>query len=86
MFTVNKKGDHIGFTLTFQNKASLSVQSSSSHQCTPGVSVELHAWGPSHERINLEDNNDVAGWVKVDSLPEFINKVKRWKPKEVTNG
>ena len=72
-----------GVTLTFANGARLSIQSSESHRCTPGNSVEVLAWGPNNERINLKGRSDLVGWVKVDDLPRLINKVKRWKPKEV---
>lgn len=72
-----------GATLTFANGARLSMQSSRFHRCTPGESLELHAWGPQLERVNLKGREDLVGWVRVDDLPRFINRVKRWKPKEV---
>jgi hypothetical protein len=69
-----------GVTFKFPNGASLSMQSSKSHRCTPGESVELHAWGPHRERVNLMGREDTVGWVRVEDLPFFIRKVKRWKP------
>jgi hypothetical protein len=89
-FRVNRSmfpgGSCEGATFTFPNGARLSIQSSKSHRCTPGESVELHAWGPRRERINLQGRSDTVGWVRVEDLPKFINKVKRWKPKEVVDG
>jgi hypothetical protein len=86
MFRVNRDGGTSGVTLTFANGASLSIQSSTSHMCTPGSSVEIHAWGPKRARLNLQGRKDIVGWVRMDDLPKFINKVKRWKPKEVQDG
>jgi len=77
-FKVNMK---TGVTFKFANGASLSLQSSEAHYCTPGYSVEAHAWGPNGERVNLFQRKDVLGWVTMGQIPALMNKVKRWKPK-----
>ena len=85
-FKVNKAGGIHGVTFQFANGASLSVQSSMSHHCTPGESVEVHAWGPKHERIGLRlrSGKDLEGWVRMDDLPAIMRRVKAWKPRGVT--
>ena len=68
---------------TFENGATLSMASAKGNYCTPDESFELHAWGPNKERINLKGRSETMGWVRPDGLPKYINKVRRWKPKEV---
>jgi hypothetical protein len=80
-FKVNEADGWEGVTFKFLNGASLSVQSSPSHMCTVGESVEVHAWGPNRERISLHQRRDVVGWVRVDDLPAIMRKVKAWIPK-----
>ena len=71
-----------GFSIRFQNGATISVQSSPRHYATEGFSAEVHAWGPNGERINLKGRQDVVGWVQPDDLAKLMGKVSRWKPKE----
>jgi hypothetical protein len=79
-FTVNQDGTN-GVTLKFANGASLSIQSRESSYCTPGHSVELHAWGPAGQHINVYGSHDLLGWVRMDDLPKYIRKVAAWRPR-----
>jgi hypothetical protein len=77
-FKVNSDGTQ-GVTLTFANGASLSIQSNPCNYCTPGESVELHAWGPEGQHVNVYGGKDTLGWVQVEHLPKYIRKVATWK-------
>jgi hypothetical protein len=81
-FKVNKgaKG-HEGVTLTFANGAHLSIQSSPTHYCTVGKSVEVHAWGPKQERVWFSEGCDLLAHVLIDQLPAIMQKVQAWRAK-----
>lgn len=83
------KGPHPGqegVAFVFANGVTLSIISNQGDLCTPGKNLELHAWGPNKERVNLKGRDDLVGWVRPDDLPGFIQRCKRWRPKEVPNG
>ena len=67
-----------GFTLSFENGNTISVQFSQFNYSDGETTAEVAAWDTDGEWINLSDNpgDDVVGWQTTDKVADLIQKVK----------
>jgi hypothetical protein len=81
----NKWDNEDGVTFSFNNGARLSMQSSPEHYCSCGETVEVLAWGPNDEQIDIggsDSDPGSLGHVTMDNLPAIMARVAAWRPEE----
>ena len=76
-FKTNTDSMYNGFTLSFENGNTISVQFSQFNYSDGETTAEVAAWDADNEWISLGDGQgDVVGWQTTDQLADLIQKVK----------
>ena len=83
MFKSRKSDICEGFTMTFDNKLTISVQFGLGNYCSrneddKAVSAEIAIWDENRKWYDF-GNDEVKGWCSADEVADWINKVKNAK-------
>jgi hypothetical protein len=84
MFRVEKNHINTGFTLTFENLWTISVQWGALNMCSvkgdDSPTAEIAIWPPDGSWYKFEDGQDVLGYQTPDQVAEWIQFCKTQKP------
>ena len=76
-FKTNTASMYNGFTLSFENGNTISVQFSQFNYSDGETTAEVAAWDADGEWISLGDGQgDVVGWQTTNQVADLIQKVK----------
>jgi len=79
-FTARKDDNFEGFTMTFANNLTISVQYGKGNYCTKNgnnesISAEIAIWNENRKWYTFDDNDTVLGHQTPDEVAEWIRKV-----------
>lgn len=79
MFKTNTVPNTDGFTITFANGYTISVQWSNNHYCHKneklGQTAEVAAWDANNNWYDLQEDDAVIGWQTPDQVAALIQKI-----------
>ena len=75
-FEINKTVYHNGFSMTFENGYTISIQFSEKNYSDGKTTAEVAAWSEDGTWFKLGSNDDVVGWRTTDEVADLIQLVK----------
>ena len=75
-FSTNKNEYQNGFSITFDNGYTISVQFGKANYSNGSTTAEVAAWSKDGTWYKLGANDNVIGWQTADEVADLIQKVK----------
>jgi hypothetical protein len=77
-FTAIQNELNSGFTMTFENGLTVSVQFGTINHCDSGeTTAEVAAWGPNFEWINLSEHSPIKMHCSPNDVLEVMNRISK---------
>lgn len=79
MFSAINNNQNKGFSITFKNGLTISVQFGIGNYCTPEKSAEIAIWDNLDNWYTFAQNRNCEGWTSPEEVASWIDAVSKAK-------